>query len=73
MYGAKRYLLNTSFGNKSSPNRRSSSVDEWAMTADWGNDGGGWFPHTFSVRSGNFINSDEFITKNNELEQNILP
>lgn len=73
MYGAKRYILNTSFGNRSSPNRRSSSNDEWATTTDWGNDGGGWFPGTYSMSAGVFINSDEFITKTNEIEQNILP
>lgn len=73
MYGAKRYLLNANFGNSTSPNRRTSSNDDWAMTDDWGNTGGGWFPGSFSGPLNISINSGEFVAKNNELEQNILP
>ena len=76
MYGAKRYLLNARFTyGRSSPNRRTSAGDGWAMSNDWvaANLGGGWFPGNYSMSAGALINADEFITKNNEIEQNILP
>jgi hypothetical protein len=71
MYGAKRYMLSTRFGNRSSPNTRTSSNDVWAMPPEWPNTGGGWA--TYSIQPGNLGASDNFITKNSELEQNILP
>ena len=42
MYGARRYILSTLFGGRTSPNRRTSAQDgEWQMTPDWvGVDGG---------------------------------
>lgn len=74
MYGAKRYILSTQFGNRGNPNKRLTSTDEWAMTQDWPNAGGGWAPgSTFSVGSNNLGQTQDFITKNSEIEQNILP